>query len=108
MPHCGIYDNMKTAVDKVRNGKLRDVTARFAAMVGHYLFEAEFCNPASGWEKGQTEKNVQDAAIGFGRGASDTYAGWAQRLAARTLCGVMARVHPSDVAEPDDRLGLAG
>jgi len=48
-------------VDKVRSGKLRDVNARFAAMVGHYLFEAEFCNPASGWEKGQIEKNVQDA-----------------------------------------------
>ena len=27
----------------------------------HYLFEPEFCNPASGWEKGQVEKNVQDA-----------------------------------------------
>jgi transposase len=27
----------------------------------HYLFETEFCNPASGWEKGQVEKNVQDA-----------------------------------------------
>ncbi len=31
------------------------------AMASHYLFEAEFCNPASGWEKGQIEKNVQDA-----------------------------------------------
>jgi hypothetical protein len=30
-------------------------------MTSHYLFEAEFCNPASGWEKGQIEKNVQDA-----------------------------------------------
>ena len=30
-------------------------------MVSHFLFEAEFCNPASGWEKGQVEKNVQDA-----------------------------------------------
>jgi len=61
VPRRGIYDNMKTAVDKVRRGKVRDVNARFAAMVGHYLFEAEFCNPASGWEKGQIEKNVQDA-----------------------------------------------
>ena len=38
----------------------RQVNARFAAMVSHFLFEAEFCNPASGWEKGQIEKNVQD------------------------------------------------
>jgi hypothetical protein len=30
-------------------------------MASHYLFEAEFCNPASGWEKGQVEKNVQDS-----------------------------------------------
>ena len=30
-------------------------------MASHYLFAPEFCNPASGWEKGQVEKNVQDA-----------------------------------------------
>jgi len=28
--------------------------------VSHYLYEAEFCNPAAGWEKGQVEKGVQD------------------------------------------------
>ncbi len=61
VPRRGIYDNMKTAVDKVRRGKERDINARFQAMVSHYLFEAEFCNPASGWEKGQVEKNVRDA-----------------------------------------------
>ncbi len=61
VPRRGIYDNMKTAVDRVRAGKLRDVNARFAALVSHYLFEAQFCNPAAGWEKGQIEKNVQDA-----------------------------------------------
>ncbi|MDC7685321.1 IS21 family transposase, partial [Asticcacaulis sp. BYS171W] len=61
VPRRGIYDNMKTAVDKVRTGKARQVNMRFQAMVSHYLFDAEFCNPASGWEKGQVEKNVQDA-----------------------------------------------
>jgi transposase len=60
IPERGIYDNMKTAVDKVGGGKARTVNARFAAMASHYLFEPEFCNPASGWEKGQVEKNVQD------------------------------------------------
>lgn len=30
-------------------------------MASRYLFEPEFCNPASGWEKRQVEKNVQDA-----------------------------------------------
>ena len=52
---------MRTAVDKIGRGKERQVNARFSAMVSHFLFEAEFCNPASGWEKGQIEKNVQDA-----------------------------------------------
>jgi hypothetical protein len=52
---------MRTAVYRVRRGKERDVNARFAAMVSHFLFEAQFCNPASGWEKGQVEKNVRDA-----------------------------------------------
>ena len=61
VPRRGIYDNMRTAVDKVGQGKERIVNARFQAMTSHYLFEAEFCNPASGWEKGQVEKNVQDA-----------------------------------------------
>ena len=57
----GIYDNMSTAVDKVGRGKERSVNLRFQAMTSHYLFEPDFCNPASGWEKGQVEKNVQDA-----------------------------------------------
>lgn len=51
----------KTAVDRIGSGKARQVNARFLAMTSHYLFEPEFCNPAAGWEKGQVEKNVQDA-----------------------------------------------
>jgi transposase len=57
----GIYDNMKTAVDKVLKGKGRTVNKRFAVMCAHYLFDADFCNVASGWEKGVVEKNVQDS-----------------------------------------------
>ncbi len=57
----GIYDNMKTAVDKISKGNGRIVNTRFYTMVSHYLFEADFCNAASGWEKGIVEKNVQDA-----------------------------------------------
>lgn len=52
---------MKTAVDRIGRGKIRQVNARFAAMASHYLFATDFCNPAFGWEKGQAEKNVQDA-----------------------------------------------
>ena len=61
VPRRGIYDNMRTAVDKVGRGKARTINLRFQAMASHYLFEPEFCNPAAGWEKGQVEKNVQDA-----------------------------------------------
>ena len=58
----GIYDNMKTAVDRVPGrGKARIINARFAAMSAHYLFDPDFCNVASGWEKGRVEKGVQDA-----------------------------------------------
>jgi len=61
VPRRGIFDNMRTAVDRIGVGKARQVNARFAAMASHYLFEPTFCSPASGWEKGQVEKNVQDA-----------------------------------------------
>ena len=61
VPRRGIYDNMKTAVDKVNKGKGRIVNACFAVMCAHYLFDAVFCNVASGWEKGVVEKNVHDS-----------------------------------------------
>ena len=61
VPRCGVFDNMRTAVDRIGRGKIRQINARFQAMAAHYLFEPEFCNPAAGWEKGQVEKNVRDA-----------------------------------------------
>src|SRR3989338_665285 len=61
IPRRGIYDNMKTAVDRVNKGKGRIVNARFAVMCAHYLFDPDFCNVAAGWEKGIVEKNVQDS-----------------------------------------------
>lgn len=63
VPERGIYDNMKTAVDKVLKGKGRVVNTRFFAMTAHYLFDPDFCNVASGWEKGVVDKNVQDARL---------------------------------------------
>ena len=50
VPRRGIYDNMRTAVDKVQKGKGRIVNARFANLCAHYLFDPDFCNVASGWE----------------------------------------------------------
>jgi hypothetical protein len=65
---------MKTAVDKVNKGKGRIVNARFAVMCAHYLFDADFCNVASGWEKGVVEKNVQD----MDRGTNPQFASFAE------------------------------
>ena len=61
VPDRGIYDNMRTAVDRVGRGKDRQVNIRFLAMTNHYVYEPEFCNPAAGWEKGHIEKNVRDS-----------------------------------------------
>ncbi|WP_338116164.1 IS21 family transposase [Thiocystis violacea] len=78
IPRRGIYDNMKTAVERVGKGKARDVNPRFQAIASHYLFEPEFCNPAAGWEKGQIEKSGQDSRPCF----------WQQAPAFQDLAGV--------------------
>jgi len=64
MPERGIYDNMKTAADKVGRGKERVVNARFRAMVSHFLFEAEFCNPAAAGRKVRWRRTCAMPAIG--------------------------------------------
>jgi transposase len=111
VPRRGIFDNMRTAVDRIGSGKSRQVNARFAAMASHYLFEPEFCNPASGWEKGQIEKNVQDARRRLWQplpsfpdlGALNTWleecciAQW-QDIHHGTLPGTIAEVHADEVA----------
>jgi hypothetical protein len=73
VPGRGIYDNMKTAVDRVGRGKERQINMRARTMTNHYVYEPEFCNPAAGWGKplvrhwfkpnggGQVEKNVRDS-----------------------------------------------
>lgn len=55
-----IIDNPKTMVTKVKKGKERDYHDRFLALLNHYVVEPVACTPASGWEKGQVEKQVQD------------------------------------------------
>lgn len=54
----GIYDNLKTVVNKILAGKERQFNNRFAQLSSHYLFEPVACNPAAGWEKGQVENQV--------------------------------------------------
>lgn len=54
----GIYDNLKTVVNKILSGKERQFNNRFAQLCSHYLFEPVACSPAAGWEKGQVENQV--------------------------------------------------
>lgn len=63
--HKGIYDNMKTVIYKILVGKKRDINNRFAEMASHYLFEPIACTPASGWEKGQVENQVNTSRCNF-------------------------------------------
>jgi transposase len=58
----GIYDNMKTAVDKVKKGKAHR-QQRFAAMCTHHLVDADFAWPLAGRRASVIEKNVQTARV---------------------------------------------
>ncbi|MBV9511358.1 MAG: IS21 family transposase [Caulobacteraceae bacterium] len=65
VPTRGVYDNMKTAVETVFVGKARTFNRRFLLMADHYMFEPTACTPASGWEKGQVENQVQTSRERF-------------------------------------------
>lgn len=54
----GIYDNLKTVVNKILKGKERNFNNRFSRLCSHYLYEPIGCTPAAGWEKGQVENQV--------------------------------------------------
>jgi len=50
-----VYDNLTTAVLKVMRGKDRQEQEAFSKFKAYYSFEARFCNPDSGHEKGGVE-----------------------------------------------------
>lgn len=52
------YDNLKSAVKKILRGYQRHETDRFISFRSHWGFLSEFCNPASGNEKGGVESEV--------------------------------------------------
>lgn len=52
------YDNLASAVRKILRGYEREQTERFIAFRSHWGFEAQFCNPARGNEKGGVEGEV--------------------------------------------------
>ena len=49
------YDNLGSAVKKILRGFRREETARFVAFRSHWSFEASFCTPGEGHEKGGVE-----------------------------------------------------
>jgi len=51
------FDNLSAAVAGI-NGQERTLTERFERFALHYGFEARFCNPDSGHEKGNVENKV--------------------------------------------------
>ena len=52
------FDNMTTAVAQVLKDGERVLTDGFTRFMLHYRFQADFCNPASGNEKGNVENKV--------------------------------------------------
>ena len=58
VPQKVLIDNPKTMVVRIGKGKEREFHPRFLALMNHYLIQPVACTPASGWEKGQVEKQV--------------------------------------------------
>ena len=52
------FDNMSTAVSQVLDGGERKLIDGFTRFMLHYRFQADFCNLASGNEKGNVENKV--------------------------------------------------
>jgi len=52
------FDNMSTAVKKIKKQGKRDTTDGFMRFMMHYSFESNFCNANSGHEKGSVENKV--------------------------------------------------
>lgn len=52
------FDNMSTAVKKIKAHGDRDLTQGFLRFMMHYGFRSNFCNPNSGNEKGSVENKV--------------------------------------------------
>ena len=55
------FDNMSTAVGRIQQDGERGLTDGCRRFMLHYRFPAEFCNPASGNEKGNVENKGGDS-----------------------------------------------
>lgn len=58
VPSRILFDNMSTAVAKVLPGKERILADQFSRFTLHHRYRADFCNVASGNEKGHVEGKV--------------------------------------------------
>lgn len=65
IPHRLSYDNLKTAVKRILEGRNREEQDKFIAFRSHYLFESRFCTPGQGHEKGRVEEGVGYARRNF-------------------------------------------
>jgi transposase len=52
------YDNLKTAVYRILEGRKRQEQERFVTFRSYYLFESFFCTPGKGNEKGGVESDM--------------------------------------------------
>lgn len=52
------YDNLKAAVNKVLEGKARQLNDSFKNLTGYYAFQHNFCTPGKGNEKGGVENSI--------------------------------------------------
>jgi Transposase and inactivated derivatives len=67
VPRRGIYDNMRTAVDRVRRGKERDVNARFAAMASHFCSRPSSATPPPAGRRARWRRMCVMRATGCGK-----------------------------------------
>ncbi len=59
VPRVIRFDNLSPVVKKILPNGERELTEEFSRFALHYGFECEFCNPASGNEKGNVEAKVK-------------------------------------------------
>jgi hypothetical protein len=59
------YDNLKPAVYKILKGRNREEQSLWVAFRSHFLFEAHYCTPGRGQEKGGVENLVGYARRNF-------------------------------------------
>lgn len=58
IPNRMVFDNLSAAVVSIHKAGERTLTDGFMRFINHYHINAVFCNPYSGWEKGNVENKV--------------------------------------------------